>query len=426
MQTCFKCVAVFSVVAGLSMPLQAAGRPADPKQAEAARKGIEYMLKVQGKDGGWGKGETMTPVVPAITALTVMAVEANLDLLPENDPLRAKAKAACARGYDLFFNKAPVTTGKVKLYDMRQRNWDNLVRALYLLRLPRNTRTKEQNAKLQKLVNALESSQEGIGGWTYIANWNAGMDKSTTFLTSFVVLILMEARHQGCKVSDDVLDKATAYMKKMRTNDGPYLYYQYTRPSKEMIIGSCSRNVANELSLFMVGESDAKKLQWTLENFFHYRHELEKVRSGHPDAQQRQRLQHWGTGGIASYYFYYSHFFVNETLCRLDPQAKIAVDLKNAQLTRTPEECQADVVKIIIDTQNKDGSWGTTAGNDTHYNSALALFTLSGKRLFACPPAPAKPQQQAPAKKVPDQQVPKKKVPDQQVPKKPAQQPETK
>lgn len=421
MPNCLKSIALFCLALAFAAPLHSAEKH-DPKQAEAARKGIEYFLSVQGKDGGWGKGETMTPVVPAITALTIMAIEANLDALPDNDPLRAKAKEACARGYELCFTKAPVTTGKVKLYDMRQRNWDNLVRALYLLRLPRNTVTKEQAAKIQELVSALESSQEGIGGWTYIANWNAGMDKSTTFLTSFVVLVLLEAKHAGYKVSDKIVDNAIHYMKRMRDNDGHYRYYQYT-PLHRMIqrcglagglgnqhfpevalIGSSSRNVANELSLFMVGDSDPKKLQWTLENFFQYRYALDKVRSDKPDAIQRQRLQHWGTGGIASYYFYYSHFFVAETLCRLDPQARIAVGKK----TKSPAECQAAITKIIIDTQNKDGSWGTAAGNDAHYNSALALFTLSGKRLFACPPEKQKPARQVPVK------VPEKKVPEKQ------------
>lgn len=366
------------------------------KPAEAIQKGVAYLVKVQGKDGGWGKGETMSQIVPAITALSLMALDVTADQAAEGD--RDKVKKAAAKGRELV-DKAAITTGLVKIYDHQPRNWDNATRLYFYLRIPKDKRTKDDDAKLKTLIEALESSQERLGGWTYLCNWQPSMEKSTTFLSSFVLLALLEAKHQGCKVTDDTIAKGVEFFKKLRNEDGTFkYYYRAAKSPSESKIGSSARNVGAELALFMAGESDQKKLQWAIGNFFQHRNELEKVRGG--KKPQGIGTSHWGKDNIAHYFFYYSHFFTIQALDFVDKDAKIAVDADDKDKTMSPAECRAAVRAILIETQRADGSWGVVSNPDTHYDTALALFGLSEKKLLTCPPlkTPIKLEKKEPEK----------------------------
>lgn len=388
-----------------------------PKPVDVVRKGIDFLVTDQNSTGSWGlhdmKGkkktsgqqESMVKVIPAITALGVMALEANAETVAEGE--RDKVKKAVGKGKE-FFSKAEIQTGLVTRYEQQPRNWDNLLRTMYYARLPKDKATKDDKEQMKALLAALESSQEKEGGWTYLANQGPNSQKSTTFLTAPVLMTLLEAKHKGYEVPDKLIADGVGFMKKLRNADGTFKYYHHSRDNDaKHSMGSSARNAASELALFLAGESDQKKLQWTVTNFFHNRHEQARVYTTLPNAQERQRLIHWGEGSIATYYFMYAHLFVSEALRHIDKDAKISVDPKDENVTKSPAECLQIIQEMVRPLQSEDGSWSSATGRepnhfrDDHYNTGLALLILADQKLFSCPPlkTPIKVEKKEPEKR---------------------------
>src|SRR5262249_2692212 len=158
-------------------------------------------------------------------------------------------------------------------------------RLMYFVRIPKDKATKEDKEQIKKLIAALESSQEAEGGWTYLANSGPNVQKSSSFLTAPVLMTLLEAKDKGYEVPDKMIAESVDLLKRLRKEDGTFKYYHHSRdndPKHKM--GSCARNSASELALYLAGESDQKKLQWTISNFFQNRHETARVYTTLPNA----------------------------------------------------------------------------------------------------------------------------------------------
>jgi hypothetical protein len=233
-----------------------------------------------------------------------------------------------------------------------------------LVKLHNDKPTEEVKGQIEKLINRLEKAQRG-GAWSH---W---VYKSS-FFSAACLISLLEARGAGFKVSDKVIQSGVDYIKGARKPSGTYSY-PGKKGDRSSEVGSCARSPACELALFLAGESDQKKLQWVVANFFKYQHELEKVRKA---KTTKEDGFHVGSDGIAPYYFFFGHFWVSQVLHYVDNKASIDA--------KSPEECAILLKDLMVASQESNGSWVASAYEDPCYCTATALLVMSGKKFISC------------------------------------------
>lgn len=322
----------------------------------AVRDAIAYLVQRQEPSGGWDTKQIVGDAGPAISSLAIIALSVHVDALPEG--LQEKARSALEKG-KAYLADAQVESGRVRLYQYRMQNWNNALMALCWLHLRRVGKTDEHDGPLKKVLAALLASQEAEGGWTYSANWSAGMRQSTTIQTPFVLLALAEARRQGFEVPKKTILEGLRFLKDTKRRDGSYMYSLRTS-NQDSVLGSCGRMVGCELAKTRLSVDDVALLA-VVENFMKRRDALEVTRSSVVPPERRRAVGHWGEENTARYYFFSGHWLCAEALRHLE----------------RGEDHLGTLRQKIRQIQEKDGSFRDSKEHGWVYSTAMALAVFS-------------------------------------------------
>lgn len=350
------------------------------KTAEAIKSAINFLLTNQDESGCWGKkkehlggGDTF----PAVTALGLLGIMAISDLKLDEESSRKLSEATDKA--KKIIEGFKIETGPVKSYWLGAVSWNNTYVLQYKL-----AEDKKDKETIQKIVEALQKSQEESGGWAY-----SYKSPGCSFQTATAIIALLQAKQEGFDISDKTIEKGIKYLKKLKTEQGFFRYSGRSPNYCEGEIGSCGRNIVCSLALYLAGECKIEELQSLLSNMFFYRKELEIVRKGPCPPEKRRRLSHWGEQGVASYYYFFDHFYVVQALLYLDKDTKIKIDPKYDEKTKTASECIEIIKNDLVAIQEKDGGWKEDGGmvkGSFHSCTVLALGILSGKKIFDVKP----------------------------------------
>ncbi len=379
---------------------------------DAIRKGLDYLLKNQGSDGSWGSSKNVKAEKSktwATSALAILAIHMSQSKVKlEKSHLDSMQKAI------KFLLEFQPKEGKPKSYD--NRHWNTAYTLFCLAKLYRDGKDEKIKEKLDGCVKALVSGQEAKGGWTYLPKGERAKDEKEeekqdqeektkvvkdvaqqTFLTAAVLISLVEAKNAGVDISDKVITKAVDFLQSMRTEDAAFRYRdglgQKSDKTVSSPLGSSGRSVACELALFLAGGGSQEKLIAALDNFFKYQDKLEARRKqgatakgGKPSEKGNTLTHDMKNGGIAPYYFFYSHFYASQALHFVGKDSRIQIGVPDP-VDKTPQEAIETLKEMISALQEDEfgGSWLDSGHGGRTYGTSMAILILCGNKILADP-----------------------------------------
>ena len=193
----------------ISAPVRADEIPAEYR--ETVQKGLEYLVKNQGKDGSWAMGGQYP---------TTMTGVAGMALLMEGSTMReGKYKDNIKRACDYLMSKAqpngmigsPNTPGEAGRYTYGH-GYATLFLASVYGEEEEGERRKRLEEILTKAAKFSRNAQTDRGGWGYIsAKEGGGFDEGSTTITQ--VQALRRCRNAGIPVPPDAIKMAQKYLK---------------------------------------------------------------------------------------------------------------------------------------------------------------------------------------------------------------------
>jgi len=365
-----------------SRPLAEVGpkpRPApaaDPATLEASiRRGVEFLLKRQNKDGSWGSarntwGEDVYAPVPGAhhafrAAVTSLCVSALIEL----DTKDIRVGEAIDRAEAWLLEHLP--TLRRATPDAIYNNWGHAYAIQALAKLYR--RREGQPARQTRLKQQLRQQMEMLmryecvdGGWCYY-DFNAHTQRPSgstiSFVTATVLVALDEAKRQvGESLPGPVIDRALASIRRQRYPDFTYAYGEYLKYRPRHPVnrpgGSLGRSQACNLAMRLWGDrevTDQVLVTW-LDRLFARNLWLEMGRE--------RPIPHESWFMVAGYFFYYGHYYAARCIEQLPLEQRAGY--------------QDHLAHVLIARQQKDGSWWDFPLYDYHqqYGTAFALMSL--------------------------------------------------
>jgi len=348
--------------------------PSDKSIRTAIERGIQFLVQDQNKNGSWGsptrtKGLNIFAPVPGAhdafrTATTSLCISALIET-KTNDP---DALAALQRGEDWLIEKLP---------DLRRATGDAIynvwghayaISALVQM-LPRHEDDKEQTKRIVKLIESqfdmLERYESVDGGWGYY-DFRYQAQQPTSDSISFVngacLVALAEAKAASIEPPSRLVKRAIAATKRQQKPDFSYLYGEYLRyrPMREINRpgGSLGRSQCCNAALRMWDDK-----QITDQVLKHWLAHLYS-RNGWLDIGRKRPVPHESWMQVAGYFYYFGHFYAARCVDLL-PEAE-------------RDLYQSNLAKLILEKQEKDGSWWDYPLYDYHqpYGTGFALMTL--------------------------------------------------
>jgi len=347
--------------------------PAAQADIEAARRrGIEWLVKNQNKDGTWGSIDESRPyqiwlgTLSSLRAFQDATASLCVMALVENSKGDPAAFAAAERGLDHLLKSEPVAraTGDA-LYDQ----WTHAYMVHAMAVAARDERLASRRAGIVKLalreIGILETQQSADGGWGYYDfGWTlrhpAGAE-STSFLTAAVLVALDEAKKSGIEFPSRMIRDGLRCVERLRKGDGSYIYGNYALMYPVVgfneVKGSLGRSQPCNVALFRNGRVVTKDdLRRGIENLMKH-HQFIEMGQGRP-------YPHESWYSTAGYYYLFGHFYAALALQELDD----------------PDRATWNPVlgAILLRSQHSDGSWFDYPlyGFYQAYGTAFGVLTL--------------------------------------------------
>jgi hypothetical protein len=340
----------------------------------AITRGVDFILKVQNRNGSFGSA-TQTKDVnifapapgahdsfrAAVTALCVSA------LIDSADP-RPEVSATIDRGEAWLLENLP----KVRRNDLNAlyNNWTHAygieAMARLLARKPEDSaRQKTIREVIAGQVDRLNRYQFGAGGWGYY-DFDTHLQQPGGYVPSFttatVLLALKEARRVGVEVPEPMITRGVRTVVQQQKPDFTYLYSGdfWKAPMRPINQpgGSLGRSQVCNLALRRWGDkriTDAV-LEECLDRLF--------ARNLWLDIGRKRPIPHESHYQVAGYFYYYGHYYASQCIDELPAERRPPL---HAQMA-----CR------LLPLQEKDGSWWDFPLYNYHqqYGTAMAVMSL--------------------------------------------------
>lgn len=349
--------------------------PAKGEVERAIRRGVDFLLLRQNRDGSWGsaqntKGLNIYAPVPgahqafraAVTAMCVWALIDSQDQRPEVQEAINRGEAWLIDNLSRVRRATP---------DAIYNTWAHAYSIQALVRLIRRHEGDPQRQAI--LRERLEGQLDRLlryecvdGGWAYY-DFDYRTQKpggsTISFVTATVLVALHEAKDVGLEIPERIIERAKASILRQRKPDYSYCYGEYLKMVPlhpvNLPAGSLGRSQACNLAMRLWGDQTVTDdvLRTWLDRFF--------ARNGWLDLGRKRPIPHESFFAIAGYFFYYGQYYAS--LC----------------IRELPAEEQPNyygrLAAILVALQEKDGSWWDYPFYDYHqqYGTAFALIALT-------------------------------------------------
>jgi len=338
-------------------------------------RGIEFLIADQNANGSWGsatrtKGLNIYAPIPgahdafraATTALCILA-------LYETGGERTDARAAREKAETWLLENL----GKVRRAtgDAIYNVWTHGYGLQALAKMQQNTPAEETERlkKIDELINLqfdlLQRYESVDGGWGYYDfryRTKQPSSDSMSFVNAAVLVAFHEAKVAGHEPPPKLVERAVAATERQRLPDDSFLYGEYLKWSPRMGInrpgGSLGRTQACNLALRLWGDksiTDQLLIDW-----------LDRLiaRNGWLDIGRKRPIPHESWFSVAGYFYYFGHYYAGWCIQELPAEQRPPL--------------QAHLARLMLDRQEKDGSWWDYPLYDYHqpYGTAFALMTL--------------------------------------------------
>jgi hypothetical protein len=348
-----------------------APNPADIDKA--IRKGVDFLVGNQNKNGSWGTPELTggvaiyAPVPGAYhafqSAVTAMCISALIETGGDRDDVRKSLD----RGEAWLIENLPKVrrANADTLYNI----WSHIYGIQAFVRMHERTKDAERKKQIAKLIDEqigflirYESVDKGWGYYdTRIGSQRPATD-STSFMTAAALVALREAKDIGIDVPDKLVKGAVDSIHRQRKPDFAYLYGEYLKYQPQHPInlpgGSLGRSQACNLALRLWKDEAVteKILAAWLDRLF--------ARNGWLDMGRKKPIPHESHFAVAGYFFYFGHYYAGLAIGQLPADQRPFY--------------QDHLATLLLRLQGEDGTWWDFPLYDYHrqYGTAFALMTL--------------------------------------------------
>ncbi len=364
--------------------LPPADAPGPAAIEHAIDRGVTYLIANQNPDGSWGSPDesrpeqVYAPLPGAHHAFKAATTALCVSSLLEAKPSDASVQKAVAKGSAWLEERLPKlkrATGDA-IYNV----WGHIYAVQAIVRLhDRPGQTDDQLAKYKKLIrdqlDMLDRYESVDGGWGYY-DFRAQARKPTSDSISFVnaaaLIAMKEAAAIGVPLTKRTVERAIAATLRQQKKDFSFLYGEHLKdmPMRDVNrpAGSLGRSQACNAALRMWG--DESITDNVLKNWLYRLY----VRNGWLSIGRKRPIPHESWFQVAGYFYFFGHYYAGYCVELLAPEER--------------PEYQAWLARIIIDHQEKDGSWWDYPiyGYYKAYGTAYALMTLARCRPGAAGP----------------------------------------
>jgi hypothetical protein len=322
-------------ISAQDLPLDGIASPANPKADAAIRRALDYLKASQKADGAWESGNFGKAT--SVTSLSVMAFLASGHAPGEPGPYKESIEKGIRYVLD---HQRPngLLVSNASHGPMYCHGISTLMLAEVVGMTPDPKLAAEARSALAKAVELIVRAQEvkknpdNAGGWRY----QPSSPDSDLSVTGWQVMALRAARAAGCSVPSSAIDRAIGYIKKCAVKDGGFGYQPGHGPNNP-------RTGTGILALEVCGDHLSPEAIAGAEYLLK-----------HPPR--------W-----AGEYFFYEVYYGS--------QATFQVGDKYFK------EYYPKLSSILLDHQDKDGSWLSADGNDRSggraYCTSMAVLALA-------------------------------------------------
>jgi len=341
---------------------------------EAIRRGVDFLIERQNKDGSWGSArvnrwmDVYAPVPGAHHAFRTATTALCISSLIETGASDPRAARALDRGEAWLLANLPKLRRATE--DAIYNNWGHAYAIQALVRMYRRTpgdaqRRARIKRQIEEQVGFLGRYECIDGGWAYYdfeAHTQRPSGSTISFVTATVLVALHEAKDIGIDPPQRLLDRAMASIRRQRKPDFSYCYGEYLKYRPMMPInrpgGSLGRSQACNLAMRLWGDAavtDEVLVAW-LDRLF--------ARNLWLDIGRKRPIPHESHFQVAAYFFFYGHYYAALVIEQLPPAERAGY--------------QDHLAHVLLPLQEKDGSWWDFPLYDYHqqYGTAFAVMSL--------------------------------------------------
>ncbi len=347
----------------------------DSKLEAAIKRGVDFLVTHQNKDGSWG-GPTRTkglniyaPLPEGLQAFHAASSSLALQGLIESQDRRPAVVAAIDKGEKWLLKNLPLSRsidpnamynvwahsyGLHALSALYRYHQDPVKRALYI------KLAKQQIAKLQRY-------EDVNGGWGYLdfdGHYAKPTGMSTCFVTSAALLAMKDAHDtMGVALPPVLIKRAVRSVQLQRVSDFSYIYARPHRFRPRIPInrpaGSLGRSQVCNAATRAFGDKKVtdEVLKTWLKRLFD--------RNGWLDHGRKRPIPHEAPAKVAGYFYYFGHYYAM-TCIEMLPKDEQSVWKKK-------------LADLLISKQEKNGSWWDYPLYNYHYayGTGFVLTILS-------------------------------------------------